>query len=62
MIQLFEIENQIGLRGLKFVNINLPIDSELRQKDDDKNDIHNLIQEIMGEFNATPEQLSLIHI
>lgn len=57
LIQLFEIENQIGLRGLKFVNINLPIDSDIRQKDDDQNDIHNLIQEIMGEFNATPAQI-----
>ena len=45
------------MRGLKFVNINLPIDSDIRQKDDDQNDIHNLIQEIMGEFNATPAQI-----
>ena len=56
LIQLFEIENNVALRGLKFVNINLPIDSKLRKKHQN-NDIQNLIQEIMNEFNASPEQI-----
>ena len=56
LIKIFDIENNIALRGLKFVNINLPIDSPLRVKHD-KNDIEHLIKEIMTQFNANTKQI-----
>lgn len=56
LIQMFDIDNQCALKGLKFVNMNLPKNCELRSPPK-TNDIHNLIQEIMKEFNATPGQI-----
>lgn len=56
LIQTFDIENQIALRGLKFVNINLPIDSPLRMRHHN-NDIENLIREIMNQFHANERQI-----
>lgn len=56
LIKIFDIENSIALRGLKFVNINLPIDSPLRVKHD-KNDIEYLIKEIMSEFHSNTKQI-----
>tara|TARA_B100001027_G_C16261407_1_gene329638 strand:- start:13 stop:822 length:810 start_codon:yes stop_codon:yes gene_type:complete len=57
LIKIFDIENNIALRGLKFVNTNLPIDSPLRVKHD-KSDIEYLIREIMSQFNANTKQIN----
>jgi transcription initiation factor TFIIIB Brf1 subunit/transcription initiation factor TFIIB len=56
LIHLFDIQNNIALRGLKFVNINLAVDSPLRVKKS-QNDIYNLINEIMTAFHASPSQI-----
>lgn len=57
LIHIFEIETNVALRGLKFVNINIPIDSPLKNSNQ-TNDIQNLIHEIMCQFHATPDQIT----
>ena len=56
LMQVFDIEQKIALKGLKFVNLNLPKDIQFHQ-DNSSNDVEHLIQEILVEFNATPNQI-----
>lgn len=53
LIQIFEINQKIALKGLKFVKLNLPMDSEILNF---VTDTKQLIREIMAQFNATPLQ------
>ncbi len=53
LIQIFDINQKIALKGLKFVKLNLPQDSEILHF---VTDTKQLIREIMGQFNATPVQ------
>ena len=56
LIQIFDIEQKIALKGLKFVNLNLPLDSDLRQLNT-SNNVEHLIREIMTEFHASKSQV-----
>ena len=53
---IFDIEQKVALKGLKFVNLNLPPDSKLRIKSN-SNNIENMISETLQEFNATELQV-----
>lgn len=57
LIQVFDMEQKIALKGLKFVNLNLPLKSTIRS-DNSSNEVHHLIHEIMLQFNATDAQIS----
>lgn len=56
LLSIFDIEQKVALKGLKFVNLNLPQDSKLRIKSN-SNNIENMISEILQEFNATEFQV-----
>lgn len=53
LIEIFGIERKIGLKGLKFVNLNSPKDSKFRDYQIKTEDI---ICEIMDKFNANDNQ------
>lgn len=53
LIEIFGIERKIGLKGLKFVNLNSPKDSKFREFQISTEDI---ICEIMDKFNANDSQ------
>jgi transcription initiation factor TFIIIB Brf1 subunit/transcription initiation factor TFIIB len=53
LIEIFGIERKIGLKGLKFVNLNSPKDSKFRNYQISTEDI---IREIMDKFNANDAQ------
>jgi len=53
LIEIFGIERKIGLKGLKFVNLNSPKDSKFRNYQISTEDI---IREIMDKFNASETQ------
>lgn len=53
LIEIFGIERKVGLKGLKFVNLNSPKDSKFRQFQISTEDI---IREIMDKFNASDLQ------
>lgn len=53
LVKMFDLSRKVGLKGLKYVNLNMPKDSV----------IHvtyitpvNLVEDIMDKFSATPEQ------
>lgn len=50
LIKVFEINQKIALKGLKFVNLNSPLDSTIHKKE--TINTKHLIQEILKEFNA----------
>jgi transcription initiation factor TFIIIB Brf1 subunit/transcription initiation factor TFIIB len=60
LIQIFDMEQKVALKGLKFVNLNLPIKSSIRG-DNSSNEVKHLIQEIMNQFNATEQQIIDVH-
>ena len=53
LIEIFGIERRVGLKGLKFVNLNSPKDSKFREYQISTEDI---IKEIMDKFNANEQQ------
>lgn len=53
LIEIFGIERKVGLKGLKFVNLNSPKDSKFREYQIKTEDV---ICEIMDKFNATNTQ------
>lgn len=53
LIEIFGIERKVGLKGLKFVNLNSPKDSKFREYQISTEDI---IREIMDKFNANDAQ------
>lgn len=53
LIEIFGIERKVGLKGLKFVNLNSPKDSKFREYQISTEDI---IREIMDKFNANENQ------
>jgi transcription initiation factor TFIIIB Brf1 subunit/transcription initiation factor TFIIB len=53
LIEIFGIERKIGLKGLKFVNLNSPKDSKFREF---QINTENIICEIMDKFNANETQ------
>jgi len=53
LIEIFGIEKKIGLKGLKFVNLNAPKDSKFRDYQISTEDI---IREIMDKFNGNDTQ------
>ena len=53
LIDIFGIERKIGLKGLKFVNLNSPKDSKFR---DFQISTEDIICEIMDKFNANQTQ------
>lgn len=53
LIQIFQIDRKVGLKGLKFVNLNAPKDSAFRRYQITTQD---LIIEIMNKFHATESQ------
>ena len=55
LIKIFEINQKTALKGLKFVNLNSPLDSTIHSKE--TIDTKHLIQEILKEFNATEVQI-----
>lgn len=57
LINVFEINQKIALKGLKFVNLNLPLNSEIRKNEIDTK---HLISEIMKQFNANSAQINEI--
>lgn len=56
LIKIFEINQKIALKGLKFVNLNSPLDSTIHTKE--TIDTKHLVQEILKEFNATEIQIN----
>ena len=50
LIEIFEIDRKVALKGLKFVNLNAPKDSPFRNF---QVSTEHLIQEIMQKFHAT---------
>lgn len=54
LIDVFNINRKIGLRGLKFVNLNAPKNSEFRSY---QITTEHLIQETMAKFHATPQHV-----
>lgn len=50
LIEIFEIDRKVALKGLKFVNLNAPKDSPFRNF---QISTEHLIQEIMQKFHAT---------
>lgn len=54
LIEIFNIDRKAGLKGLKYVNLNMPKESNLLKN------VHitplNIIEEIMNKFSATTEQ------
>lgn len=57
LITILEINQKIALKGLKFVNLNLPLNSDIRKNEID---IKHLISEIMKQFNANNVQIKEI--
>lgn len=56
LLHMFDIEQKVALKGLKFVNLNIPQGCNMR-RDNNSNDVGHLIQEIMGQFNANDVQV-----
>lgn len=54
LIEVFNIDRKIGLRGLKFVNLNAPKDCNFRNY---QITTEHLIQETMAKFHATPSHI-----
>lgn len=54
LIDIFQIDRKIGLRGLKFVNLHAPKDSTFRNF---QITTEHLIQEILNKFHASPPQV-----
>ena len=60
LITIFEINQKTALKGLKFVNLNLPIHSNIRSE---TIDIRHLIKETMQSFSASPLQIEeVLHL
>ena len=60
LIEIFEIDRKVALKGLKFVNLNAPKDSPFRSF---QISTEHLIQEIMQKFHATPHHIDeVLHI
>ena len=57
LLHIFEMEQSIALRGLKFCSIHLPLESDIHSIKMKKNDIEHLITEIMQKFSATALQI-----
>ena len=55
LIKIFEINQKVALKGLKFVNLNSPLDSKIHTKE--TINTKHLIQEILKEFNANETQI-----
>lgn len=55
LIDIFMIDRKIGLRGLKYVNLNAPKESNFRNY---QITTEHLIQETMNKFNATESHVS----
>lgn len=53
LLDVFQIERKIGLKGLKFINLAAPKDAKFRRI---MVTIPHLIEEVMDKFHATPEQ------
>jgi hypothetical protein len=53
LLEVFQIDRKVGLRGLKYVNINAPKNSLFRQY---KIQSENIIEEILNKFNASDQQ------
>ena len=54
LIEVFNLDRKIGLKGLKHVNLNAPKDSNIRTTYITP---QNLIQEVMDKFNASDDQV-----
>ena len=54
LITIFEVNQKVALKGLKFVNLNLPLHSNIRSENID---VRHLIKETMNSFSATDEQI-----
>lgn len=54
LIEIFEIDRKVALKGLKFVNLNAPKDSLFRNF---QISTEHLIVEIMEKFHATPQHI-----
>jgi transcription initiation factor TFIIIB Brf1 subunit/transcription initiation factor TFIIB len=54
LIEIFEINRKIALKGLKYVNLNISKDSPFRGF---QINTEHLIKEIMNKFNATEKQM-----
>lgn len=54
LITIFEVNQKVALKGLKFVNLNLPLHSNIRSENID---VRHLIKETMNSFSATNEQI-----
>jgi len=54
LIEIFEIDRKVALKGLKFVNLNAPKDSSFRSF---QISTEHLIQEIMQKFHATAHHI-----
>jgi len=60
LIEIFEINRKIALKGLKYVNLNISSDSPFRGF---QIDIEHLIREIMNKFSASEKQIEeILHI
>ena len=59
LIEIFNIDRKAGLKGLKYVNLNMPKDSNVLKN------VHitplNIIEEIMNKFSATAEQKKQVY-
>ena len=53
LLDVFQIERKVGLKGLKFINLMAPKDASFRQI---TVTVDHLIDEVMEKFHATPEQ------
>jgi len=53
LLDVFQIERKVGLKGLKFINLAAPKDADFRKI---SVTIPHLIEEIMEKFHATPQQ------
>ena len=57
LIEIFEIDRKVALKGLKFVNLNAPKDSAFRNF---QISTEHLIQEIMQKFHATQHHIQAV--
>jgi len=53
LLEVFQIERRVGLKGLKFINLNAPKDASFRNI---RVTIPHLIDEVMDKFHATADQ------
>lgn len=54
LIEVFQLDRKVGLKGLKHVGLNAPKDSKIRKSHIKPQD---LVREIMKKFDASPEQI-----